>query len=163
MLNQLPVINVSTCNATICIGQSATLSASAATAYTWNTSAASESIVINPTITTNYTVTGVAANGCSKSFSFSQEVSECTGVNELKVTDASLQIYPNPNNGEFTIVSSSDMKLVIINELGQLVKTLNVNANTAEKVSVSELSNGIYFAIGQNSNQVIKQKIIVSK
>jgi len=53
VVDQLPVINVSTSNATICVGQSATLIASVATAYTWNTSAASESIVINPTNTTN--------------------------------------------------------------------------------------------------------------
>ena len=74
-----------------------------------------------------------------------------------------IKIYPNPNNGEFTIVSSSDMKLSIINELGQLVKTLDVIANSTEQVSVSELSNGIYFVIGQNGNQTIKHKLVVNK
>ncbi len=48
----------------ICSGQSATLTASGAATYTWNTGATSASIVVNPTVTTTYTVTG-ALSTCS--------------------------------------------------------------------------------------------------
>ena len=45
----------------VCIGNTATLTASGATTYTWNTGALTNSIVITPSITTSYTVIG--ANG----------------------------------------------------------------------------------------------------
>lgn len=66
-VNSLPTV-VSN-SASICSGSgSATLTASGASTYTWNTSATTASIVVNPTITTNYTVTGTNAAGCSKSY-----------------------------------------------------------------------------------------------
>lgn len=43
---------------TICVGQSATLSAGGATTYTWSTGSNNATITVNPTTTTSYTVTG---------------------------------------------------------------------------------------------------------
>ncbi len=54
--NSLPSVTSTT--ATICAGQSATLTAGGASTYTWNTGATTSSIVVSPTVTTNYTVTG---------------------------------------------------------------------------------------------------------
>ncbi len=45
--------------ATICAGQTATLTASSATNYTWSTGANTNSIAVSPTVTTNYSVAGV--------------------------------------------------------------------------------------------------------
>jgi PKD repeat protein len=65
----LPLANAGT-DATVCVGTSATLTATGGTAYSWNpnTGLSSTNIanpVANPTITTDYTVT-VTNNGCSK-------------------------------------------------------------------------------------------------
>jgi hypothetical protein len=49
-----PTISVS--NQTICSAQSATLTASGATTYTWNTNATTSSIVVTPSVATTYTV-----------------------------------------------------------------------------------------------------------
>jgi hypothetical protein len=163
VVNPLPLVNVSSSNATICVGETATLTAGGATAYVWNTSSNTASISVNPTITTAYTVTGTGVNGCTKSTTVSQDVNLCTGVTQLSTLNSQLFIFPNPNNGEFTIMSTSNIKLTITNELGQVIKTLSVTENSAEKVSISELANGIYFVIGQSDNQVVKQKIVVSK
>ncbi|MBP9069859.1 MAG: T9SS type A sorting domain-containing protein [Bacteroidia bacterium] len=63
MVNASPTI--STLNSSpICVGNSANISASGATSYVWNTSSTSASIVVSPTLTTTYTVTGTVA-GCS--------------------------------------------------------------------------------------------------
>ncbi len=51
-------------NVSICIGSSATLIASGATSYTWNTSSNAASIVVNPTSAAQYTVTGTLNNVC---------------------------------------------------------------------------------------------------
>lgn len=58
-------INLSSSN--ICIGSSASLTASGLTTYTWNTGSNSNSLVVNPTTSTNYTVNGTNLLGCVSS------------------------------------------------------------------------------------------------
>ncbi|WP_317897650.1 gliding motility-associated C-terminal domain-containing protein [Aurantibacillus circumpalustris] len=53
----------------VCVGSSATLTATGSTTYTWNTSANSSSIVVTPTSTTVYSVVGGTGN-CSGSGTF---------------------------------------------------------------------------------------------
>lgn len=55
---------VSVTSVTICAGGTATLNATGATSYMWNTSATTASIAVSPTVPTNYTVTGTAL-GCT--------------------------------------------------------------------------------------------------
>ncbi|MBL7919194.1 MAG: gliding motility-associated C-terminal domain-containing protein [Bacteroidia bacterium] len=50
---------------TICIGQTATLTAGAATSYTWSTGPNTQTVSVNPTTTTVYTVNAVTAGGCN--------------------------------------------------------------------------------------------------
>jgi len=59
-----PTVSVN--NATICAGGTATLTASGATTYSWNTGATSASINVTPGGTTVYTVTGTTG-GCTNS------------------------------------------------------------------------------------------------
>lgn len=59
-----PTPTVSVNSPTICSGNSATLTASGANTYSWSTSATTSSIVVSPTTTTVYTVTGLNT-GCS--------------------------------------------------------------------------------------------------
>jgi hypothetical protein len=49
-------------NQALCIGSSITLTASGGTSYTWNTGAFTSSILVNPTVTTVYSVTGAGAS-----------------------------------------------------------------------------------------------------
>ncbi len=65
IVNPLP--NISVNSTTICAGSTATLVASGANSYLWNTGASVSTITVNPTTTTNYTVTGTSALGCVKS------------------------------------------------------------------------------------------------
>ena len=62
-LRQFPVINVS--GTTICPGQNGTLTATGATSYSWSTGATGNSININPTVNTTYTVIGTVAPSCT--------------------------------------------------------------------------------------------------
>lgn len=56
--------NVAVNSSTICSGATATLTASGATGYQWNTSATTAAISVAPSTTTSYTVTGTS-NGCT--------------------------------------------------------------------------------------------------
>ncbi|MDP4266594.1 MAG: C10 family peptidase, partial [Bacteroidota bacterium] len=57
-----PVVAVT--DQTICSGASANLTATGANAYSWSTTATTNSMTVNPTITTTYKVTGTT-NGCT--------------------------------------------------------------------------------------------------
>ncbi len=57
-----PIISVN--SPSICIGQPATLNASGASSYIWNTGAIDSSITVSPASTTTYTVTG-SNSGCT--------------------------------------------------------------------------------------------------
>jgi hypothetical protein len=61
-------VSVTASPATVCPGGSSTLTASGASSYMWSTGQTSASIVVNPTVTTTYTVTGFL-NGCSSTSS----------------------------------------------------------------------------------------------
>lgn len=62
-----PTINMSVNSQTINCGSTATITASGANSYVWNTTATTSAIVVNPVNSTNYTVTGTDALGCSMS------------------------------------------------------------------------------------------------
>ena len=53
--------------------------------------------------------------------------------------------------------------LLIINELGQTIKTIQLSSANNLQLKVSDLSNGIYFIVGKNKTTNINQKIIVNK
>ena len=62
-VNPLPIVTT-VGSTTLCAGASATLTASGASTYTWNTSSNNPSITVSPTVNTQYTVTGTDVNNC---------------------------------------------------------------------------------------------------
>ncbi len=61
----LPVVTINTTSTTICQSSSLTLTGVGATNYSWNPGALTgTSVVVTPLVTTTYTVTGTASNGC---------------------------------------------------------------------------------------------------
>lgn len=65
MVNSLPMVTAT--SATNCAGAPASLTAGGANTYTWSTTATGGTIVVMPTSSSNYTVTGTDANGCMNS------------------------------------------------------------------------------------------------
>ncbi|MDP3558257.1 MAG: T9SS type A sorting domain-containing protein [Bacteroidota bacterium] len=145
----------------ICTGQTATLSASGANSYTWSTSANTSSIVISPTLTTTYTVSGTnTTNGCVGTTTVVQNVSLCTGIESIASNSSNtLQVYPNPSNGEFNISFSEKGIYYLINALGQTIKEIKIVDLNNSTIEVANLPTGVYFIIGNRT----KAKIIVSK
>jgi hypothetical protein len=62
-------IQVSTNSASICWGETGTLTASGANSYWWNVNVAGPIVKDKPLVTTSYTVTGTDVNGCTTSAS----------------------------------------------------------------------------------------------
>lgn len=63
IVNPNPTVTIA--SNSVCVGTSASLTASGANSYTWNTGSTTNSITETPTITTTYSVTGADLNNCS--------------------------------------------------------------------------------------------------
>jgi gliding motility-associated-like protein/uncharacterized repeat protein (TIGR01451 family) len=67
-VNMGPTLTAAASPSSMCLGSSATMTVGGAASYTWNPGALTGSnIVVNPTITTTYTVSGTDTLGCSSS------------------------------------------------------------------------------------------------
>ncbi len=146
VLVDTPILNPTSNSNLICIGGNAIITANGAASYTWSTGANSNSIVITPSVNTTYTVTGEGVNGCISSASITQSVSICTNIDNLSNVDQQfiILIYPNPNNGSFTIELTSDSKIFIVNTLGQELINTTLNSGN-NQINLNNVASGIYF------------------
>lgn len=150
----LPSISVVSNPSTICAGQSATLTASGGSTYNWSTGATTPDIIVSPTTTTMYTVTGTSSKGCSNNKVYSLIVESCTTLNEgeLKLVN----IYPNPTNGILHIDFpgySDEVAVMVINSLGELIFDKKVSKEETV-IDLNELISGVYFVkISLNEEQ----------
>lgn len=76
-VNLNPVIISASNSSLICVGESVTLTANGANAYTWNLGALTGSMVaVSPTVMTSYTIVGTnTLTGCSNQTTLIQSVS----------------------------------------------------------------------------------------
>jgi hypothetical protein len=72
-----------------------------------------------------------------------------------------LTAYPNPSNGDFTISSSHEGTFNIINELGQLVQTVEITKENNLEIKIDGVHEGLYFITGTINDEVITKKLIV--
>lgn len=106
------------------------------------------------------THTGVGNDGAIVKF---KENAVGTGLIEIKLENNYLNIFPNPNNGTFILESKEDMVLNIVNELGQNVKTIKLDASNNHQYCVSNLATGIYCISDKQSGKSIQNKIVVTR
>ena len=155
-VNPLPTVNATTSNSVLCLGNTATLSATGASTYSWSGVGSGSSVAVSPTTTTVYTVTGTDANSCSNTAIITQTVSACTGIGELSKT-ASVMVYPNPATSDVTVFVSdlsSSTKVEIMDALGRVVLSAELKS-TSSTISVSEFANGMYSYRIVNENGIV--------
>jgi hypothetical protein len=143
-VNIKPTVNVAASANTVCLGSVVNLFATGANTYTWNPGNQTGSPVsVSPTSNTTYTVQGQGSNGCIGLNTLLISVSPCTGLSINAADAASIQVYPNPFKDELTIQANSEVKVKIVNALGQVVKTETVNGKSV--INTTELPKAIYF------------------
>ena len=157
--SSLPTLNVVSSSASICVGQSATLTANGASSYTWNTNANTSTLLITPTSTTTYTVNGENALGCASSGTITQLVKECkaTGIEEWQKGAYGLVIYPNPTTGYITLQGAEEFtKIELCDALGQMVQTFE-RGSEKTLLDLSGQIKGIYFLkISSKTASIVK-------
>jgi hypothetical protein len=146
----------------ICAGDSATLTASGASTYTWNHGASAPVTTVSPAFTTFYIVHGSDSLGCRNSAGFLLNVMDCTVGMEEDASAIDFHISPNPNSGEFTLVSDIDSggsRLVIYDLTGKIVLTLKMEKN--QTLVRSHLEKGMYFCRIVGSGGTMKTRKLV--
>jgi hypothetical protein len=160
----LPSITITPSRSLFCKGEKINLSATGANSYTWVVQGVlNPSVQVYPTTNTTYSIIGQSVQGCLNTATYALVVSLCTGIEQFEAGNTVLNVYPNPNNGTFTIKGDINLALKIINELGQVVRTVSLNEGNSHEASVGELAAGIYFISGQKDELIIKQKIVVAR
>jgi hypothetical protein len=106
----------------------------------------------------NYRLKGLAGSSC--------DTLGISAVHNLSITPFSLQVMPNPNEGNFqiTLPEGHYSKLRIFNIAGQLVNHIDITVNqNVLKISMGKTSPGVYWAALYDQQGVIlnRTKIIV--
>jgi len=116
----------------------------------------------------NFTVTGdfdVVSILSSTNFLFDVclECDGALGLPQVQQQSANeYTVFPNPTNGKFTLVSSSDapVQCVLLNSKGQVITSI-LDAGNTTTFDLENDENGIYFLkIVESSGNVIVEKII---
>ncbi|MBK7668690.1 MAG: T9SS type A sorting domain-containing protein [Sphingobacteriaceae bacterium] len=109
-----------------------------------------------PTLTTNKNVLYYHKKSGGVFTIFMKYKTLSTGITEAK-DENNITIYPNPNNGSFTVRGKENESIIISNQLGQEIKIIYLSDKNNFSETISGLENGIYFLNGKST----KQKIVV--
>ena len=166
-VNDLPQVTINAPD-TLCSDSLTTINViSSANQFLWNNNNTNAFIEIGPFNNgddPSYFVTATDSNGCYNSDSTviiieNCDVSEVHDLNNMEVT-----VYPNPNNGFFTIELNNhlneEIDITFISPLGQIVNQQKFNSNIIN-FSAPYLSSGIYSLIIKSKNQYLIKKVVI--
>ncbi len=106
-----------------------------------------------------YAVYGAACNVTAPATSpRPEEIVELKSMNEPTFD---FEAFPNPSNGDFTISSSVAGTYKILNELGQIIRIIEITEANGNQVKVENMPNGAYFVTGTSNGNVVTKKVIV--
>jgi hypothetical protein len=103
--------------------------------------------------TVYYTYTDIF--GCTNTDSTIVEIIDCyqeVSIENLNNESAIIQLFPNPNNGEFSVMFNFNLTslLSIYSMNGKLVFQKTTNSNKTEIIQAPHLPTGIYFLTVEN-------------
>jgi hypothetical protein len=136
----------------ICKGETHIYSVSGGGTYIWGNSSMTSNTALSPTITSVYSVTGTAGNGCSATNFFTVAVNECVGLKEQPASilnQTGLKIFPNPFNQDLFVETSSELVLIVLDLDGKTMIESRMQPGI-NFINTENLQAGIYsiLAIG---------------
>jgi PKD repeat protein len=140
--------------------------------YTWYTgdgntktssAAGSNYVYNNPG---KYCVTMIARNDAGCECSATKCIQITTDITDAESMNNAVSIYPNPNNGIFTVNLAAEisgaMTVNVYNTLGELVKTVVVDSTTTS-VDLTDFASGVYVVKVIADNQIATKKITIAR
>lgn len=144
-VNPIPVVTVS--NHSICLGESIELTPSGAESYLWENGDTTHSIVVSPTMTTTYAVTGSSA-GCLSAAAYA-----VVDVNDLPIVNLGPDILLI--SGQDTILDATGTDLTYLWSTGETTPTINITQGEIYSVTVTN-------AAGCSSSDTIEVIFVTS-
>ena len=114
--------------------------------------------------TVNVTLTATDECGNTSNCNFDVDITNTTGI--VDNTRVNITIFPNPNNGLFTVHLGTEMNggitIQVYNLLGEIVyNESKENANTAYKLDLQHVEKGIYYVSVKGDDKSIVKKIMI--
>lgn len=146
----------------ICAGEPSTLVVSGAHSYSWNTGDTSSTVVVYPTNTTSYSVTG-SSFGCQGDLIvITQSVNACLGTTNASWDRKAFAVIPNPGEGIFQVNTdnfSASLIIRVFDSHGNLLLEKDLMQETI--VDLRNQAKGIYMFIVYDRQVVVaKRKVI---
>jgi hypothetical protein len=168
VVNPLPNVSATTSNSVLCVGQFATLTAFGANTYSWSTTATTNTISVSPTTNTTYTVIGTSINGCVDSAIITQNVTTCTGVEDINSNSQISNIYPVPAtdvlNIELQNVNNNSKFVINIYSIeGKKVSSHEYDSNQNKAtINVVDFAPGVYSLEVVSDNYKSAKRIVIA-
>jgi hypothetical protein len=141
--------------------------------YLWSTGETTQSIVINAEDydygNYDFTVQVTNESGCENSGDITVEIRDCTSIKENQQL-ISLDVFPNPNTGTFTLDlnthSSQSISLRIVDLTGKIVyeaTDIKISGTYTTEINLNDIASGVYniFVIGENG--ITDKKVVIQK
>lgn len=140
----------------ICIGQNATLTLNGANTYSLNNiQLPLSTVIITPSLTTTYTVSGSNSNNCSNSSLITVSVNPCTSIYDNTLFTPVFNYMQYNNDIEIFTPNLSAFKVKILSLSGQTVYENNFNNNSV-KISLEHFADGLYIIqVNSELNQTL--------
>lgn len=163
-VNLLPVINLSSTQNTLCNGISATITANGATTYSWTEGSSNPAIVITPSTTTTYSVTGIDANQCTAGASIligvvnaplltvsASSTSICRGA-QIVLTAGGAETYSwstGSNAASFSDIPINNITYTVVGTSGTVCDVTKVISVTVAPLPLVDAGNNITLQTGE--------------
>jgi hypothetical protein len=162
IVNTAPTVTAAVADPTVCQGQNAILTAGGASTYVWAPGGGvGPNVTVNPTVTTDYTVTGTQS-GCTGTAVVTQSVVVCVGLSSMNNSQFYFDIVPNPSSGNFQLVfdGKEEYSILITDICGKEI--LRENIASAENIAMGNVK-GIYFVkvLNDKGNTISNKKLII--
>ncbi len=99
------------------------------------------------------------------SLTISGKCGSLSSISEDKINN-DFTIYPNPNNGNFTInaskINNKNTTVFVYNSIGKVVKTFSA-VNFPAEINLENLEQGVYFVSFKSKNSLITKKVHIVK
>jgi hypothetical protein len=93
---------------------------------------------------------------------FIHKLSPAIATNIANIAQHNLNVYPNPTNGELSLVLSEESIITVTDASGSTIKTQVCQAGK-NQISLSDVCDGLYFVQMKDRNQTQFAKIVIQK
>jgi hypothetical protein len=158
-VHSLPGVLVAASKTLACPGETVSLFAAGVPSYSWSNGANGASTVVNPTVTTTYTVYGISPYGCINTavITVSMDVCSTIGMQENEALLNEIKVYPNPTNKYITVSQLPASSIIsVYNSIGELIMIESPKSENYQ-IDLSDKAAGVYLL---KINSAEGQKVI---